>query len=245
MKILHISDLHFHKDQENNKAANRLLKTINNKFPNHYLVVTGDITDDGHKEQYQNALEALKPFVGRIFIVPGNHDDGTIGNLYSLKKANRFDAYLSGPLNQRGFFAGDNLPVVNVVDDIKFIALDSNLETENPFDFACGRIGKQQLEVLDTILNKNPDDRKTVLFCHHHPFIRNDPFIKMQDANEFARIIYGRVDILLFGHRHVMESWQGRWRIKHIAASDNSPGKNRVGEIIIENDKIQMNYVEV
>ena len=244
MKIIHISDLHFHKDQENNKAANKLLRTINDKFPNHYLIVTGDITDDGHWLQSQNALEALEPFIGRIFICPGNHDFGALGNLYNAIRAEQFDELLAVPLKQHGYFAGNNISVVNRVDDVKFIALDSNLETDSPFDFACGRIGERQLRVLNSILSVI-DDSKKVLFFHHHPFVMNDPFMELQDAKELARIIYGRVDVMLFGHKHEMGHWREIWGIPFIMASDDSPGKSRVGEITIENDEIQMNYVEV
>ena len=244
MKLLHISDLHFHRDPENNRAANRLLKTIEEVYPDHILIVTGDITDDGHREQYQNALDALQPFAGRVFIAPGNHDFGAAGNLYSRKKAELFDDMLAAPLEQRGFFAGDNIPVINDVDGVRLIALDTNLETSHPFDFACGEVGFNQLFELDKILDR-ADDRIKILFFHHHPFIYNNPFMEMRDAAKLARVVYDRVDAVLFGHKHEMASWKNRWNIKHILASDNSPGKSLAGEITVENGKIEMKYIEV
>ena len=244
MKFIHISDLHYHRDQENNAAANRLLTTIKARYPDHILIVTGDITDDGHRQQYQNALDALGPFIGQVFLVPGNHDFGTAGNFYSREKADLFDDMLAAPLGQHGFFAGDNIPVINVLDGVRLIALDTNLETDNPFDFACGEIGERQLDELDKILSGS-DDKAKILFFHHHPFIYNNPFMELKDAAKLARVVYNRVDVILFGHKHEMAHWENRWNVKYILASDNSPGKDKAEEITIEGDKIEMGYVEV
>ncbi|MBW2342486.1 MAG: metallophosphoesterase [Deltaproteobacteria bacterium] len=244
MKFLHISDLHFHRDGENNQDANRLLKNIKERYPDHAVIITGDITDDGHRQQYQNALDALGAFAGRVFIAPGNHDFGAAGHLYSRKKADLFDDMLAAPLGQRGFFSGNNTPVINDIDGVRLIALDTNLETNHPFDFACGEIGFNQLFALDKILDR-ADDRVKILFFHHHPFIYNNPFMELRDAGKLARVLYNRVDVILFGHKHEMMDWENRWNIKYILASDNSPGKSKAGEITVENGRIGMKYVEI
>ncbi len=243
MRFLHISDLHYHRDSTDNQDADRLLETIGGRYPEHYLVVTGDITDDGHDKQCENAFTALEPFKGRLLIAPGNHDYGYLGNFFEQERAERFDNRLSIPLEQRGYFSGYNNPVINDENGVRFIALDSNLETMSPFDFACGEIGSQQLTELDKILNRSKEIN--VLFFHHHPFGRDDPFMELRDAKELARIIYGRIDVLLFGHKHETGYWQDLWGIPHILASDNSPGKSRVAEITIEGSNISVDYVEV
>ena len=149
MKFIHISDLHFHMNAADNTAANKLLSNIGEHYPDHKLIVTGDITDDGHPKQFKNAWDGLKPFRGNVFIAPGNHDFGAKGNFYSRERARRFDEMLSMPLQQGGTFTGDNTPVVNIVQegDVRavLIALDTNLETYTPVDFACGAV-----EELDT-----------------------------------------------------------------------------------------------
>ncbi len=117
MRIIHLSDLHFHRNDKDNQKGLKTLKKVKTKYPDHYLVITGDIVDDGHEKQYENALNAFKPFKDRIFIAPGNHDFGAVGNFYSKGKAKRFDDMLSTPLNQDGTFFEENKPVVNVVDD--------------------------------------------------------------------------------------------------------------------------------
>ncbi len=245
MKFLHISDLHFHRDQNDNKHANRTLKTIKRRYPDHTLIVTGDITDDGHELQYENAFKALEPFSGRVFIAPGNHDYGAVGNFYSRERALRFDEMLCKPLKQGGTFTGDATPVVNIVggpvERIMLIALDTNLETEHPFDFACGEVGEAQLLFLDTLLNDpTSKEMQKILFFHHHPFMRNDPFMELKDARQLMRAIFYKIDVVLFGHKHVSGKWENMNGIQYVLASDNTPGKSYAREISIENRKIEV-----
>lgn len=61
----------------------------------------------------------------------------------------------------------------------------------------------------------------------------NDPFMELQDAKELAKVIYGKIDVILFGHKHDVGQWNNRWGAKHILAADNSPGKNFAKEIDI------------
>lgn len=249
MKFIHISDLHIHSGDNDNKSVRKLLQFIEVNYPEHRLIVTGDITDDGAPQQYKNAYELLKPFMGRIFICPGNHDFGAVGNLFSRERAIRFDEYLAKPLSQGGSFQGDATPVVNVLKDgetsILLIALDSNLETENLFDFACGEIGESQLRALDTILASAPNNSVKILFFHHHPFMVNDPFMELKDAKLLARTVYGRTDVILFGHKHVMNQWQDRWGAKFILASDNSSDKNYAKEITVDGTSVTVSSVVV
>lgn len=250
MKVLHLSDLHFHTNSKDNKKIIQTLNSVKEKYSNHYIVVTGDIVDDGHEKQFKNAYNALKTFKGRIFIVPGNHDFGAAGNFYSRERAKIFDEMLSKPLGQGGSFSFDNKPTVNVVTDgndkTMFIGLDSNLETTSPFDFACGEIGKTQRNALAELLNDNTTrEMNKILFFHHHPFIRNDPFMEMKDASKLARVIYGKVNVIMFGHKHEMDCIKNTWGTDYILAADNSPGKAKVGELTVEDGNVSFQYVQV
>jgi predicted phosphodiesterase len=249
MKFLHLSDLHFHRNREDNKEIEATLNSINDKYPNHSIIVTGDIVDDGHEQQYENALKQLEKFQNRIYISPGNHDFGAAGNFYSHERAKRFDEMLSIPLKQGGTFFSENKPVVNIVeegnDKIMLIALDTNLETHHPFDFACGEIGENQLTALSIILDSKPQGMETILFFHHHPFMHNNPFMELKDAKDLIQTIYSKVDIILFGHKHEMKKWDNVWGTKYILASDNSPSKKKACEVTITNGKISMKYVNI
>jgi 3',5'-cyclic AMP phosphodiesterase CpdA len=244
MKFIHLSDLHFHRHNSDNTQAMATLKYIKDHYDEHKLIVTGDIVDDGHEEQFERAFEALNPFMdrNRIFICPGNHDFGAAGNFYSQERAERFDQMLSIPLKQGGTFTGDQTPVVNLLREgdlkVMLIALDTNLETDHPFDFACGEVGERQLRFLDTILT-DPFSQafKKLLFFHHHPFIHNSPYMELTDGRQLMRTIYNRVDVVLFGHKHEMGRWENANGIPFILASDNSPGKDFAREIIITLDQ--------
>ena len=244
MKFIHLSDLHIRSSNDDNKELIDRLNFISDTYPEHRIVITGDITDDGAPKQYDNAYNLLKPFTDRIYICPGNHDFGAMGNFYSEERARHFDQKLANPLKQGGTFKGDFTPVVNVVKDatstVMLIALDSNLETQNPFDFACGEIGAFQLQALDTILSTAPRNVIKAVFFHHHPFIVNDPFMMLKDAEALTRTIYGRTDIVLFGHKHEMKQWGSRWGTKFMLASDNSPNKDFAKEISVDNGNISV-----
>ena len=250
MKFIHLSDLHFHRNKKDNKKTTKALEFIKAKYPKHYLIVTGDITDDGHEKQYANALEAFKAFKGRIFISPGNHDFGAVGNFYSRERAQRFDEMLSIPLEQGGTFCRDNTPVVNVVsgqgDTVMLIALDTNLETDHFFDFACGKVGETQLLTLSAILSDPAAAQMTkILFFHHHPFIHNNPFMELLDARELMLTIYGRVSAVLFGHKHESKHWENYGSIPYVLAADDAPGKDYAREITVQQGKLSVKDVKI
>jgi 3',5'-cyclic AMP phosphodiesterase CpdA len=250
LKFIHLSDLHFRSKEENNRDVTATLEYIRDQYPTHKLIITGDIVDDGHEAQYKRAFEALQPFIGRIFICPGNHDFGAKGNLYGRERAERFDTYLSIPLQQGGTFAGENLPVIHCLNNdahpVLLIALDTNVETLFPFDFACGQIGKKQLTALDRLLS-DPSiaDTVVVVFFHHHPFLHADQFKRLLDARELMRILYGRVHLVLFGHNHVSKMWPDTLGVPFILACDNSPGKQFAREITIIQKTITVNYITI
>ncbi len=250
MKFLHLSDLHIHTHGQDNVDAASLFSFVSKKYPDHELIITGDVADDGMIEQFENAYEMLEPFKGRIFVCPGNHDFGAAGNFYNYEKAVHFDELIATQVNQGGTFSGQNTPVVNTLKEgniqVMLIALDSNLETVQPFDFACGEIGEFQLRALDTILaSASTSGMVKVLFFHHHPFMHNNPFMELKDARELAKTVYNRVDLILFGHKHVMGQWKGVWGAQYVLASDNSPGKDYAKEITIDQAGISVKPVPI
>lgn len=203
-----------------------MLRYINQNYGEHRLIITGDITDDGHETQYENAKKLLSPFQGRMYFCPGNHDYGAAGNFYSWERAVRFDEYLSKPFKQGGTFTGDKTPVVNIVKNgnlrIMLIALNSNLETTTVSDFACGAIGEEQLGALNAILEGSDPSIVKIVFLHHHPFIHGY-FMKLKDADQLMAMVSGRIDAMLFGHKHVQGLWNNKDGIPLVVASANTP----------------------
>lgn len=231
INLLHISDLHIHCHKADNAIVMDKLNKIQETYPEDQLIITGDITDDGHPYQYDNAkdIPGLK--------VPGNHDFGAAGNFYSHKKAVLFDLIFNTN------FAGDNEPEIEIIDGVRFIGIDSNLETEHPFDFACGEVGSKQLKMLKGILNG--PSMPTVVYMHHHPFMHHDPFMMLKDAKEFIRIVYGRIDVLLFGHRHMESIWENYCGIKLIHSAGRFDLMDKTLRITIDNGVVSGNYVDI
>ncbi len=252
MKFIHLSDLHFHSFDSDNKGIVRRLEYIrqNPNYSSHNLIITGDIVDDGHERQYVNAYEALQPFLGRVFICPGNHDFGAAGNFFSKERAERFDAMLAKPLQQGGTFTGDSTPVVNILrdvhDTVMLIGLDTNLETDHPFDFACGEVGESQLGFLKTILASPASaGMLKIVFFHHHPFMHKNPFMELKDGRQLMRTLYGRVDMVLFGHKHVADKWENLNGIKYVLAANNTYGNDFAQEIVIAQGQITVTPIPI
>jgi hypothetical protein len=79
IRILHLSDLHFKKDDDHRQLLNILDEDLEDDID--YLVVSGDLADRCNAAGYQNAAEFLSELQtrrsipqARCVLVPGNHD---------------------------------------------------------------------------------------------------------------------------------------------------------------------------
>src|SRR6185369_11615627 len=193
LKIVHVSDLHFHKEDADNQKALSLLDKIKNTYDiahdEAFLLVTGDIVDDGEISQYSNALTALTPFKDHLFVVPGNHDYGFAGNIFSRDSAMLFDNKFLPELDINSKFMLKQ-PAVRLLDDGKgtkllTVGLNSVLETATVLDFARGGIGTQQLDQLNTVLaNPQYNDIPKIVYLHHRPQ-KCVWFLEMVDSEDF------------------------------------------------------------
>ncbi len=69
--------------------------------------------------------------------------------------------------------------------------------------------------------------------------------MELKDAAKLARVVYNKVDVILFGHKHVMGKRENSWGANYILASDNSPGKAKAGEITIQSGAIKLKYINI
>ena len=203
IRLHHISDLHVRRSLDNNRVVSEKLKEIRADWDRRFwgddwLIVTGDITDDGREKQYSRAWDLLYPFRGRMVMVPGNHDYGALGNLYSKKSAERF----------HGFRAGLDSVRESVVDlqtqgfGVEFILLDTCLHTGTVVDFAQGKVGWWALWKLKYNLARIREKGwKSVVVMHHSP-LENNWWLRLQDAKQFLGVVLGHADYVLCGHTH-------------------------------------------
>jgi 3',5'-cyclic AMP phosphodiesterase CpdA len=204
MRIWHVSDLHVRSDEAHNKIVADQLAWISVEFQrDDVLIVTGDVTDDGRAEQCARAADLLRPFAGRLVLVPGNHDYGSNGLGFSPQSVRRF-AYLRASLraDKPFIFRVDGEPVGEVLE------VNACLRTGSVVDFAQGQVGRWNLWKLRRKLDAMRRYRAlSVVAVHHNPYYQ-DWFCRLQDAKEFFGVVLGRADIVLMGHEHrARHSW--------------------------------------
>jgi len=220
-KILHVSDFHVgyrNIDQRFWAMINKLCSGSVCTPSETILLITGDLVDNAKTLQgYQvviNGINMLKEHGFRyILLVPGNHDYGT-GSRGDKKYAVLF---------QEAFFGEKRrYPLVDIIDDIAFIGLDSMAAELHWYDhlWAEGEIGSKQLARLTDVLKS---DRviscgKRVIYLHHHPFDWR-PLHQLKDSQKLFKVLDSVmkqgifIDAILYGHNHEGHSRNGFWGI--------------------------------
>ncbi len=179
-----------------------------------FVVITGDLTDDGHG--YELVLHTLQDYVreGRFFAVAGNHDlaavpPGTSHNMPLDDKASRWSAFLCST----GLRAEHHGASSAVFDDVFFLGLNSSVVPSRVAFSGRGRVGRRQLAVAAHLIGRVSRPKARICCLHHHvahlrlgPISRADPgqfAMKLRDAREVVRLL-GRNNFaaVLNGHRH-------------------------------------------
>lgn len=212
IELFHVSDLHFNKK----KVAKAFLAKIKDTFKieansNKYLLITGDITDDGFVKQYTKAAEALAPMAGSVRAVPGNHDYGNMGFIYHEKRAKYFDdVFLAELRASHKYFS--KKPFHELLEDgsgskVLLIGLNSCTQTKDPFDIASGEIGElQRLDLEEIIRHPEYAGIPKIIFLHHIPHRRAKGIgMTLRDYKQLMAVINGNVDVVAYGHQGDME----------------------------------------
>lgn len=276
-KFIHLSDLHigfieeldFSSDRpdlptpkKSGKIENMHTQMIVKNIIKNYketkdkpvILITGDITDNGSEEEYKEAVKLLMPLKKEGFIlkiVPGNHDYGPMGNIYTDESQELFKKYilkklleLKIPANLKGLRG--MYPLIDEIDNVVYIALDSVIDKDDKFlHFASGQMGREQLNILAEELDKYiKTDKVRVAYFHHHPVERRS-FLAMDDAKEVMGILSNVVDFVCFGHKHKEEELDGeKYGIERVLASGKSTEICGAGNIFKPNKNI-LSYKEI
>ena len=152
------------------------------------VFVTGDITDGGQLEEYEEFNKILRDLKIPWFVIPGNHDNNKILMDYFndhdyLPRNEKFCNYLI-----------DKYPFI-------LIGLDTTVSGQNYGEFC-----KERLRWLDLNL-KRYSSKPTILFMHHPPFVTGIDGMDNQNfknAIEFFDILrsYPQVKHIACGHVH-------------------------------------------
>jgi 3',5'-cyclic AMP phosphodiesterase CpdA len=151
------------------------------------LVVTGDLTDDGHEHEYEQA----KAFLDRIkvknkIVVPGNHDARNEGYvLFEDIFKTRYPDY----------------------EDERVVIL--GIDSSEP-DIDDGHIGR---EIYTRIKGKLPADKRIkILAMHHHlipiPGTGRERYIPVDAGDALKLCVDTEVNFVLSGHKHKPWTWK-------------------------------------
>jgi len=187
--LVHLSDLHFGRVDAG--LLEPLRQRVHALAPD-LVVVSGDLTQRAKLEQFHAAKAFLATLPKPQLVVPGNHDVP----LYRVVE--RFAA----PLRNYKAVLGDDIEPVFIDDEIAVVGVN----TARSLVFKGGRINREQMERVRSILAPLPGEI-TKIVVSHHPF-------NVPEGSDEADQIVGRAgkalehlagcgaDLFLSGHLH-------------------------------------------
>ncbi len=196
MLIAQISDTHirdhlgmFGELVDTSETLKKAVQLLNSLEPQPDVVlVTGDLTDDGTKEQYSLLLEMLSSLNAPLLPLPGNHDERS-------EFLNAFSSTLPDEIPENHCsYVIDNFPV-------RLIALDTSLPGQHDALFS------EDHELwLSTVLSQEKD-KPTLIFTHFPPFETGINFMDLsglKSADRLEKIIRNnpQVKLVVSGHLH-------------------------------------------
>ncbi|SFV35550.1 3',5'-cyclic AMP phosphodiesterase CpdA [Devosia crocina] len=195
MKILHISDLHFgHHDPA---LAAGFANDINGQAPD-LIVASGDFTQVGTKEEFEQAREFLDTLKAPVFAVPGNHDVPAI---------NIFRRFLDPYGLYRRYISPDLEPFLEM-DGVAIAGMRTSRRARLEWNWGHGTISRGQLEDLDERFSKASPDAIRVIVAHHpllfptEPMMQKTKRVKRAD-DALATFASLGVRLVLSGHFHL------------------------------------------
>lgn len=187
MLLIQISDIHcgpmFRKG-----PFRQAIKEINAMAPDAVLV-TGDLTEDGLKSQFDMAVKELKKLkTEKTIFVSGNHDYRSTGYLLFRQ---------CFPFTQ-----------ITEIGDTVILVLSSARPDRDD-----GEIGHRQNLWLERTLAKHKNKTKIVAIHHHVvpvPDTGADQITVIDAGDVLRSLVKSKVNLVLCGHRH--RPW--RWKIE-------------------------------
>lgn len=156
-----------------------------------FVVISGDLVDQGSAEEYELATAVLNLIDLPIHVVPGNHDHA-VTLLDHLADAGHAQAARDEA--DRCYYRVDYPELIMLCCDSSVVGRDD------------GELGPTQLRWLDRELSAS-GDRPVVLAMHHHPVasgIAAMDAIMLRDAMDLAQVLnrHDPIQRLLVGHLH-------------------------------------------
>ncbi len=183
--IAHISDPHVGSPYFVPNLMNRVIVEINELGPD-LVICSGDLTNEGYRQEYKNWVAYAERLKAPLFTVPGNHDARNVGYLHFEE--------LIGPRHWSIDVGG-----------VRVVGADSSEPDLNE-----GQIGRERYPWIKEQFSQ-PADLK-VFVLHHHlipvPGTGRERSTVMDAGDLLEELIAAGVNIVLSGHKHVPYVWR-------------------------------------
>jgi Icc protein len=188
--IFHVSDIHIGEAGVTVKDLKKAISSIEEtaaSSPSPILLVTGDLTTEGLREEYEGAASVLNEVELPKVIIPGNHDERNYGSvIFEELFGDRFKTFES---DQLAIFAADSA------------------EPDND----SGHVGRVKYNEIRDFFNQAKTKVK-IFALHHHliavPHTGREHNV-VEDAGDVLGVLDGaRCSLVLNGHRHVPWMWR-------------------------------------
>ncbi len=185
MEIVQLSDIHVGA-QFREGIFDQVIEEVNSLEPD-AVIITGDLTNEGLKEQYEKCKTLISKInVDRIIAISGNHDYRNTGYLH-FKKYFPFQT------------------INELSDDVVLITIG----TARP-DRDEGEVGHRQTLWLERTMKKYKE-RIKILAMHHHligiPDTGSDRLTIIDAGDVLRATLDSDVDLVLCGHKHRPWLW--------------------------------------
>lgn len=195
MRLLHISDLHFgHHDPE---LAAGFADDINAQAPD-LIVASGDFTQIGTKEEFEQARAFLDTLKAPVFAVPGNHD---------VPAVNIFRRFLDPYGLYRKYISPDLEPFLEM-DGVVLVGMRTSRRARLEWNWGHGTISRSQLDDLAERFDRASPNAVRVIVAHHPLLFPTEPMMqktkRVKRADEALECFASLgVRLVLSGHFHL------------------------------------------
>jgi len=195
--LAHLSDLHLGSSREAETIVRRLSDSLLDAEVDH-VVVTGDITHRGRRQDLTAFFEIFRPFhrTGRLTVVPGNHDrNGEDAGSVLMKRQ----------------------VIVEETPGLFIIRIDTTGPHNRSVIASHGQLDEGVLDAVSEALELATPGALTVVLLHHHLLRMPEETVGEWLASKLGwphadelplgtaliERLSGRADLVLHGHRHV------------------------------------------
>jgi 3',5'-cyclic AMP phosphodiesterase CpdA len=187
LTICQISDIHCGSPYYIPDLLERSILEINDLEPM-AVVVSGDLTDAGYRQEFETAAEYVQRFrCETVMVIPGNHDSRNVGYVHF----------------ERLF--GERYSCIDLEDAV-MVGIDSS----EP-DLNDGRVGREHYDFIHESF-ANAEDKLKIFVIHHHlipiPGTGRERNIIFDAGDVLELLADTEVDLILSGHKHVPYSWK-------------------------------------